>query len=352
VEPTSPETCDLARWKRGAYIPAHMPSPRQMAMLSEVSPPSEDAQRAFGKVAWQVLAYTVLVILFGAVVRITGSGAGCGQHWPTCQGEVFHLPRTVATAIELSHRLTSGLSGLLVTGLVFLAFRRFPARHPTRRAATAATLLMGTEALVGAALVKLSLVAENASVLRAVVMSLHLVNTSFLAGAIALTAWTATHRPPRTWRPEQALDWTLLAALVAVLAVSVTGALTALGDTLYPVTAASGDLVTRLAADHARAATFLERGRAVHPLVAVTAAVFVLAVAWKTPDQRPHPEVDRASRLVIALVFTQVGAGVLNVLLSAPGWMQVVHLGVGTTLWIALVVFYATARSFGPSHAA
>src|SRR4051812_44391083 len=160
-----------------------------------LSPPAERdgaAKRvSFERLAWGVLAYTIGVILFGAVVRITGSGAGCGQHWPTCQGEVFHLPRTVATAIELSHRLTSGLSGLFVVGLTLAAFRRFPARHPTRRAATAATVLMGSEALVGAALVKLALVADNASVLRALVMSLHLVNTSFLAAAIALTAWTA-----------------------------------------------------------------------------------------------------------------------------------------------------------------
>jgi cytochrome c oxidase assembly protein subunit 15 len=294
----------------------------------------------------------VLVILFGAVVRITGSGAGCGQHWPTCQGQVFLLPRTVATAIELSHRLTSGLSGLFVVGVAMAAFRRFPVGHATRRAATAATVLMLTEALVGAALVELRLVAENASVLRAVVMALHLVNTSFLAAAIALTAWTATHRTPRMWRPERLLDWTLFATLAAVLLVSITGAITALGDTLYPVSAGSGDLAARLAADHGATATFLERGRAVHPLVAFTTAVFVLAVAWKAPEQRPHREVARTSRLVMALVFAQVGAGVLNVLLSAPGWMQVVHLALATSVWVALVVFYATALSFGPNHAA
>jgi heme A synthase len=145
------------------------------------------------------------------------------------------------------------------------------------------------------------------------------------------------------------LDWTLLGTLAAVLVVSITGAVTALGDTLYPVDTASGNLATRLAADHGRAATFLERGRAVHPLVAFMAAAFVLAVAWKTPEKRPHRDVERGARAVIALVFAQVGAGVLNVLLSAPGWMQVVHLGLATSLWVALVVFYATAISLGPS---
>lgn len=346
----------LACTKRGAYIPAamtteHVTSERELAARHSVSA-AADAQRrlAFSKMAWGVLAYTVLVILFGAVVRISGSGAGCGQHWPTCQGEVFLLPRTVATAIELSHRVTSGLSGLFVVGLAIAAFRRFPAGHVTRRAAAMGTILMGTEALVGAALVKLALVAENASMLRAVVMSVHLVNTSLLAAAIALTAWTATHAAPRTWWPRVRLHWALLGTLAAVLLVSVTGAVTALGDTLYPVSTsvAGGDLATRLAADHGATATFLERGRAVHPLVAITTAAFVLAVAWKTPDLGPHRDVERGSRLVIGLVFAQVGAGVMNVLLSAPGWMQVVHLGVATILWIALVVFYATAVSLDP----
>jgi heme A synthase len=315
------------------------------AALSELSASDETARQvALGRLAWSVLGYTVLVILFGAVVRITGSGAGCGQHWPTCQGEVVHLPRTMATAIELSHRLTSGLSLLFVVALAIAAFRRFPARHAARHAALAAVGLMITESLVGALLVLLRLVGENASVARAAVMSIHLVNTSFLAAALALTAWTATHRAPRRWRPICPLEWTLLGALAAVLVVSITGAVTALGDTLYPAQASRG-LAAGLAADHATTASFLEHGRAVHPLVAFMAAAFVLAVARKTPEQRPRRDVERGARLLTALVFAQVGAGVLNVFLSAPGWMQVIHLGLATFVWIALVVFYATTLS-------
>jgi heme A synthase len=296
-------------------------------------------QAAFAKYAWGILAYTMCVILFGAVVRITGSGAGCGQHWPTCQGEVVHLPKTVATAIELSHRLTSGLSLLLVVGMAIAAFRRFPRGHATRRVAVASVVLMLTESLVGAALVLLRLVGENTSGWRAVVMAVHLVNTSFLAGAIALSAWTATHAAPRTWRPKRPLEWTLLGTLGAALLVSITGAVTALGDTLYPV-AATTDLAARLAADHSATASFLERGRAIHPLVAFTAAAFILATAFKTTELRPS--IDGAAHRVIVLVFAQVLAGALNVTLSAPGWMQVVHLALATSVWLSLVILFAT----------
>jgi heme A synthase len=312
--------------------------------LSTPAEPRTAEERSFERRVWAMLAYTVAVVLWGAVVRITGSGAGCGQHWPTCQGEVFIVPKTLATAIELSHRVTSGLAGVFALGIVWLAFRTFPKGHLVRRFALTSLALMIIEGLVGKQLVTKGLVADNASVKRAVVMALHLVSTSLLAGSIALTAWTARHALPRRWLPSCRLDWALVASVVAALAVSVTGAITALGDTLYPVNT-SRTVAERLSADHAGTASLIERLRAVHPLVAFSSAILFVVVAWKTKEIRPCPEVERASTLVIALVFAQVTAGVVNILLSAPGWMQVIHLGLATSLWLALVVFYPTAMA-------
>src|SRR5215467_12703113 len=75
--------------------------------------------------AWGVLAYNVAVIAWGAFVRASGSGAGCGRHWPLCNGEVVPRPTSVATVIEATHRATSGLAlvgvvGLLVATIVVL----------------------------------------------------------------------------------------------------------------------------------------------------------------------------------------------------------------------------------------
>ncbi len=308
---------------------------------------SEDAMRtSFARIAYGVLVYTVFVILFGAVVRITGSGAGCGQHWPTCQGELTTIPSTTAMAIEYTHRLTSGLSGVFIAIMAVLAFRRFPAGHAVRSVAVASVVLLVVEALLGRALVKNGLVEHDTSVARAVVMSVHLVNTSFLAAAVALTGFVATHRMPRRWLPVGPLEWTLLGVLGGTLVVSVTGALTALGDTLYPVDTAR-DLAARLAADQSATATFLERGRALHPVVAVTLAAVLVATARKIVDGNSSPEVRRAAHIVIALAFIQVSAGIANIALSAPGWMQVVHLAIATTLWLALVLFYATVVGAG-----
>jgi cytochrome c oxidase assembly protein subunit 15 len=298
----------------------------------------------FARFSWIVLAYSVAVILFGAVVRITGSGAGCGQHWPTCQGEVLHLPKSTATAIELTHRVTSGLSVVFVVALAVAAFRRFPKGHASRRAAVASVVFIFTESLVGAALVLLELVGKNTSVARAAVMGVHLVNTSFLTAALALTAWTATRPAPKSWMPSCGLDWALIGGLVGAVVVSITGAVTALGDTLYPVETTKG-FAERLAADQGASASFFERGRAVHPLVAILVAATLLLVIQRTRAIRPHPPVESAARLASVLVFAQVGAGVVNIWLSAPAAMQVLHLGIATALWLSLVLLYATAMA-------
>lgn len=275
------------------------------------------------------LGYTLFVILFGAVVRITGSGAGCGQHWPTCHGEVAHLPRSIETSIELTHRVTSGLCLVLVIALWAAARRRLPRGEPARFWAGASVVLMITESLVGAALVLARLVGENDSWVRAAVMSAHLINTSLLVAAMAATAWTASGRRFR-WQPG-ATARLLGLGLVGVLAVSMTGAITALGDTLYPLPPGTTALTQPTGAH------FLKQLRIVHPLVAVLVAGYLLSVGRRLTERAPHAGVRRWSAALRVAVVVQLVAGGLNVLLSAPGWLQVLHLAIANAVWLSLV---------------
>jgi heme A synthase len=293
--------------------------------------------------------YTVFVILFGAVVRVTGSGAGCGQHWPTCNGEVVHLPRSVETVIELTHRLTSGLSLLVVLGLAFAAFRRFPRAHRVRKAALAAAALMVVEALVGAALVLLELVGTDRSVGRAIVMPAHLLATSALTATLLLTAWwaraparsspgsdTAKHSDSSLRRARGLVR----AGVAGVLLVSATGGITALGDTVYPVKA--GGLAAGVHIAHQTGAHFLEQLRIVHPAVALAVAVYLFYAAAQISGDLPNPTIRFFSRSLRAAVGVQLVAGVVNVLLAAPGAMQVVHLALSVLVWGLLVLLGAT----------
>lgn len=129
-----------------------------MGQLASRSPAWD---RRFAFCAWSVLAYNLLVILWGAVVRATGSGAGCGEHWPLCQGVVIPHAAQIATLIEFAHRISSGLAVILVVLLLVLAWRQFPAGHPARRYAAAALVFTLTEGLIGAALVLFGQVGNN-----------------------------------------------------------------------------------------------------------------------------------------------------------------------------------------------
>ena len=191
------------------------------------------------------------------------------------------------------------------------------------------------EALVGAGLVRFGLVDKNDSIARAVVMAIHLINTSLLTGAITFAACRAQPGPAGP-RPQRAALW-LGTAIVGLLVVGVSGAVTALGDTLFP--AQAGDLAARIAEDHGAGAHFLQRLRVFHPFIAVGLGLYVLVVANALSGPQASAAARRWGGVVMLGVLVQVAAGVVNILLSAPGWLQVVHLLLGTGLWVALITF-------------
>ncbi len=293
----------------------------------------------FAKFAWGVLSYTTLVILWGAYVRISYSGDGCGDHWPLCQGQVIPASPSLKTLIELSHRGTSGLLGLLVLAMAVWAFRAFPKGSLVRRGAAVSLLFIIIESLLGAGLVKLGLVNKNDSMQRAVVMSLHLVNTLMLIAATALTAWWASGGRPLRLRAQKGLAAALLAGLLATLALGISGAITALGDTLFPVSTHA----EAIAQHFSPTAHLLMRLRIFHPMMAVTVAAYIVFIAALAGLSRPDKTTARLSRLVIGLFIAQIGVGFLNLYLYAPMWMQIFHLLTADAVWITLVLFAASA---------
>src|SRR6202451_4140917 len=112
---------------------------------------------ALRRFSWAVLAYFVAVILWGTLVRATGSGAGCGDHWPLCNGTVMQHSARVDTMIELTHRLTSGLSFFSVVGLLAWTWMGTVRGHLARASAIASVAFTMVEAILGALLVKLGL---------------------------------------------------------------------------------------------------------------------------------------------------------------------------------------------------
>jgi heme A synthase len=295
----------------------------------------------FSRFAWFVLGYNLLVILWGAFVRASGSGAGCGSHWPLCNGEVVPRPRELATVIELTHRLTSGIALILILILLVWAFREFPRKHRVRVGAVLTFVFILTEALVGAGLVLFELVAENASVARAMFMSVHLLNTFVLLCVISLTAWWASGGGPLQLKRQGGVLWLLLAGLLGTLLIGVSGAVAALGDTLYP----AASLAHGIEQDLSPTAHFLVRLRLLHPTLAVTVGLGLMIIAQFVRSGRTGETTRYLSLALPSLVALQLVVGLINVWLLAPIWIQIVHLLLADFLWICLVLLSASALS-------
>ncbi len=291
----------------------------------------------FARYAWGVLAYNVAVVLWGAYVRATGAGAGCGNHWPLCNGEVTPHSASIKTLVEFTHRASSLVDVLLVAVLVYWAFRVFPRRHVARRGAVLSAVFLVTEALLGASLVLLHHVANNASVSRVYSLSLHLTNTLTLLACLALTArWADGHALVRLRGRALGIS---AATILVFVAVGITGAIAALGDTLFP----APSLAAGLAQDFDPASNVILRLRGLHPALAALAAACVLLYAIARVAGNPRLKV--LGYGVVLAVVAQVGAGVLNMALLAPVWMQMVHLLLADVLWIALVLLCASPES-------
>jgi cytochrome c oxidase assembly protein subunit 15 len=291
------------------------------------------SSRRFQVFSYAVLAYTLAVVLWGAFVRATGSGAGCGDHWPQCNGVVIPRAPSVATMIEYTHRVTSGLALVLAVALCVWGLRAHAKGHPVRRASVMQLVFMLTEAAIGAGLVLLQYVAHDQSIGRAFWMAAHLINTFLLVGAQALTAWFAGGRSRLVLRGQGLAGMLMGAGVVALTLLGVTGAIAALGDTLFP----ASSLAEGFQQDVSETAHVLLRLRVLHPLLAVGVGALVVALASFIARLRPAAEVKRGAAVLGILYAVQLGVGVINLVLLAPVWMQIIHLLLADLVWISLV---------------
>ena len=303
---------------------------------------SVDARRlpspALRRFAWGVLAYFIAVILWGTLVRATGSGAGCGDHWPLCNGTVIQHSASVNTLIEFTHRITSGLSFFAVLGLLVWTFRGTVRGHLARAAAVASVAFTLIEAVLGALLVKLGYTAQSQAPHRPAFLALHLTNTLLLLAALTLTAHLLSRRKGfLSGSVRLVAPFGALASVLVVMVVGVTGSLAALGDTLFPATS----LGLALAQDFSPASGWLIRWRWMHPTVAFVASIFLIWLLVRAAQRSTHWDNRGLSALVLLLLAGVYVLGLLDVVLLAPLWVQVAHLLAADSLWASLVVLTA-----------
>ncbi|HEX4004864.1 MAG TPA: COX15/CtaA family protein [Acidobacteriaceae bacterium] len=304
-------------------------------MTTTAAIPAAIAPTSLRRFAWGVLGYNVAVIVWGSAVRATSSGGGCGEHWPLCDGTLIVHHPAVATVIEFSHRLTSGIDLVCVLALAFWIFSAVPRRHLARAALVAVLVFTFVEALLGALLVKLGLVANNQSPARAVYLGLHLTNTLLLLAALTLTAYFLG-RHDGCMRGSVAFRAPALAltGLAATLVVGVTGSLAALGDTLYP----AHNLAAAIAQDFSSGSSWLLRIRWFHPALSLIAGAFIV---WLVARSLRNAAARPLALAVLALLGLQYLLGIADLAFLTPTALQMAHLLGADLLWIALVVLAA-----------
>ena len=295
--------------------------------------------------AWFVVAYNIAVIIWGAYVRATASGAGCGSHWPLCNGEFLPTTPQTQTVIEFTHRVTSGVSLVLVAILLIWCWRSTAKGDRPRYSAVAAAVLLFNEAFLGALLVLLDHVGSlDRSATHALFLCLHFGNTLLLLAALALTAKWLSNRDGRFGvvpRPYQTIAMGL--GLVSVMLIGVTGSLASLGDTLFP----ADSLRHAVAQDFSTSSHILLRLRVLHPIAAVIGSIYVLWLLqtfWRKQERSPWMPVT---------LTAQIALGTMNVILLTPVWLQMAHLLVAEIFWILVVLasadqLFANQRSGVP----
>ena len=298
--------------------------------------------------AWAALLGNGVVILQGAFVRATGAGAGCGSHWPTCNGEIIPLGASTETLIEFTHRLLSG--GVLLLG-VWLLWRAWQVRTEKRGLfifATAAFVFLIIEALLGAATVLLELTGDNVSFFRGIMVATHLVNSLLLIGTLTLSVIYARKDAPGRLRiAQQGTVATVLGvALVSMLVLMFSGGIAAMGNTMFP----SESLRAGLAADFDAASHILIRLRVLHPLIAITVGVYLFLSLGLSRWLKPVSEAKRVTQLLLGVYLFQLVIGVVNLALLAPIVVQLLHLMTAVLAFGLLCAVSAYTLGYGSAY--
>jgi protoheme IX farnesyltransferase len=294
--------------------------------MTETTP---DQARSLRRLAWTGAALALGLIVLGGVVRITGSGMGCGDHWPRCDGEWFP-PLDLPTLIEIGHRWVAALVSLLVLAVAIVAWRRHRDAPALRTPALLALALLVIQVLLGAVTVKLSLPPW--------VIITHLANAMILLAVLMTVALRAGDpdgpAPPRLVARHPAHGLVLATAALGFVVIlfgaqvaNFHAGLLCLG---FPL--CEGGILppaSRLAALHwtHRVLAFAFLG--------LTAVMVGQVVRQRDPTAR---RLRQAAVLVLLATVAQIGVAAAMVLSLLPPGLRALHLLVGSLVWAALVL--------------
>jgi heme a synthase len=312
-----------------------------------ISKYSKNNYKYFSQIVFALIVYTLLVILWGAWVRISHSGDGCGNHWPLCHGELIPDEAEYKTWIEFGHRLMSGSFGIVVI-LIFVWSRKlFKQDHMARKFAKLMFIFTITEALLGAVLVKASLVGSSDSVMRAFVMALHLVNSLILvATVVGLWDFSRLSFQKRNSSPielkHKLKNRIPMYFILGFMALACTGAIAALSTTLFP----SEGLIEGLQNDFTPGSHYLLKWRGLHPILGVLIGGTLALGPWLLINLMQEKEkllIKRSIHLSLS-AFVGIVIGIVTLVLLSPLFLKLTHLLAIYIIWVNLILWVISYR--------
>ncbi len=292
----------------------------------------------FAKFAWFVLAYNVVVIVWGVFLRASKSGDGCGQHWLTCHGEIIPSAPELKTIIEFSHRLMSGLDFLIVLGLMIWVLRKFAKGEQIRKFAVVSFIFIVTEALIGAGLVLTGNTATADTPYRPFWAIGHLLNTFILIASLSLVAWFASGGREFSLRNKGKAVWLLVLGIVGFVLIGASGSLAALSSMLFE----TFSLTEGLQQDFSSTSHILLRLRISHPILSILIGVFLVFLAgWIKSQAEGNVWAKRFANTLTILVIVQLCFGALTLFMLAPILMQLGHLLLADLMWISFILMWS-----------
>ncbi len=290
--------------------------------------------RTFQKLSLCMIAYTLIVILWGAYVKISHSGDGCGKSWPLCHDNWVPAGRHMSTWIEFSHRVSSGLYGILVLLMIVLAFKTYPTHHPLRKAMVFTGFFTLSEALLGAVLVLAGLVGSNDSVFRAYVMALHLVNSLLLVASFVLVYDWALYKVHESRAKFSPLAPKIVIMICLFLIIASSGGIASLSTTLFP----SESLFSGLVEDFSKDSHFLVRIRISHPLAATLLGGLLIYMSFYLGAKTSNPVLQKRLQALTYLLIFGVALGYVTLFALSPIFLKFAHLIWAYGIWIVLIL--------------
>lgn len=296
---------------------------------------ADSALRTFSALALIALISTVVLIMVGSIVRVTGNGLGCPD-WPLCYGQAIP-PFLLSAWIEFFHRLLGGVVVLEVAALIILSWRWYRPDKWIFRTAIVAIIILGTQVVLGGIHVIYELPRWTGWIHTGVAM--------LVAGTVAVwLAITQTSirdlgfRTAERFRGTRLPLWTSLVAGATYILLLTGSLVTRSGASLVCPSFPACGLET--IPENLQTIVAIQL---IHRFAAFTVAfVIVLVLYYLLKESRHDRGLRRVTWLLLALLGLQFAFGISNVLLALPMWSRVLHLGTGATIWILMVILSVT----------